>query len=199
MTHPHCNIYCHLKVTAQLFSCLSKNVIIGRQCACVGLFPSMCLTMHVDLIECNPLLFACALSFLFMVYLWVGRVDVAPGWAGGRPLVEWKTGGLWFPGRQRGGSKGQSSEGTASRAWDEEAGLVRAGSKLIGPPWHCWGLYVCVFVFCVCGGMCVCVCRCMCGEGEGGDVVQIKDSALTWYALALLGKKERDKTGEKYG
>ena len=58
---------------------------------------------------------------------------------------------------------------------------------------------MCVFVFCVCGGMCVCVCRCMCGEGEGGDVVQIKDSALTWYALALLGKKERDKTGEKYG
>ena len=58
---------------------------------------------------------------------------------------------------------------------------------------------MCVFV-CVC--VCVFgrgVCKCMCGEGEGGDVVQIKDSALTWYALALLGKKERDKKGEKYG
>lgn len=27
----------------------------------------------------------------------------APGWAGGRPRVEWRTGDLWFPGRQRGG------------------------------------------------------------------------------------------------
>lgn len=51
---------------------------------------------------------------------------------------------------------------------------------------------------CVWGGMCVCVGVCV-GKGKGGDVVQIKDSALTWYALALLGKKERDKKGEKYG
>lgn len=78
---------------------------------------------------------------------WLGR-RTSPGWVENRwPLVPRSTKG-------GGGSKGQSSEGTASRAWDEEAGLVRAGSKLIGPPWHCWGLYVCVYSFvCVWGGM----------------------------------------------
>lgn len=45
---------------------------------------------------------------------------------------------------------------------------------------------MCVYSFvCVWGGMCVCVGVCV-GKGKGGDVGQIKDSALTWYALALL-------------
>lgn len=159
MTHPHCNIYCHLNVTAQLLSFLSKNVIIGRQCVCVGLFPSMCLTMHADLIECNPLLFACALSFLFMVYLWVGRVDVAPGWAGGRPLVEWKTGDLWFPGRQRGGG-GQKVK--AQRAQPQGPEMKRQGLSERAASWsgHLGIAEDCMCVcirLCVCGGGCVCV------------------------------------------
>lgn len=36
----------------------------------------------------------------------------------------------------KGEVKRQSSEGTASRVWGEEAGLFRAGSRLIRPPWH---------------------------------------------------------------
>ena len=104
---------------------------------------------------------------------WLGR-RTSPGWVENRwPLV---------PRSTKGRSKGQSSEGTASRAWDEEAGLVRAGSKLIGPPWHCWGLYVCVFVcvcVCVClGGVCVSVCV---GKGKGGMWFRLR--TLPWLGM----------------
>lgn len=120
----------------------------------------MCVSIQTNQTECLlPVLFP------FIAYLWAGLVGVAPGKAGGRPRVAWRTGDLWFPGRRKGRSKGQSSEGTASRVWGEEAGLVRAGSRLLRPPWHCWVLYVWAFV---CALVCTCTRLSMCGEGEKG-------------------------------
>lgn len=57
------------------------------------------------------------------------RQESVPG-LGGKPV----TSGSQF---DKGEVKGQSSEDTASRVCGEEAGLVRAGSRLIRPSWHC--------------------------------------------------------------
>lgn len=152
----------------------------------------MCLRMQTDLTKCNPLLVAGALLSFHNLPVsgacgcvsWLAR-RASPGSVENRwPLVPRSTKGRSKIKAQRAQPQGSEVKrrGLSERAagWSGPLGIAE----------DCMCERLCVYV-CGCIGVCV-------GRGKGGMWFRFR-TALTWYALALQRKTERDKRGGKDG
>lgn len=148
---------------------LPDSVLVG---ACVP-------RIQTDVIECNPLL-ACV---LFVVYLWVRLVAAAPGRAGGRPRVEWRTSDLWIPGRQRGGQRTEAQRAQPQGSEVKRQGLSERAAGWSGP--------LGIAEDCIC----VRLCTCMCGEGEGGMWFRFR--TLLWLGMLWHCRERQKETKEE--
>ena len=134
--------------------------------------------IHTDLRQCA------LSSYLSFNNLPVSVACGCGSWLCRRASLGWVENG-WprDPRSTKGRSKVEAQEDTASRAWSDKAGLIRAGRRLTRPRWHRWRLYVCL-----CVHVCVWVGR---GKGGGGFNLGL------CLNLVCSGTAENNREGDK--